>query len=159
MIAARIEAAIDERGMLPQSYGDDGRPDAAALMAVIFGLLHPRDDPRAYRLVVATVAALDAHPYLYRYPPDGTDGFGGREGAFLPVSFWVVTALAQTGHVEAARRRMDELCEALPRLLPEEVDPASGAGLATCRWCGRTPSWLARCTCWTRRSCGHGTGW
>lgn len=129
VIAARIEAAIDERGMLPQSYGDEGRPDAAGLMAVIFGLLHPRDDPRAYRLVEATVAALDAHPYLYRYPPDGKDGFGGREGAFLPVSFWVVTALAQTGHVEEARSRMDELCVALPRLLPEEVDPASGAGL------------------------------
>jgi hypothetical protein len=131
IIAERITDAIDERtGLLPQAYGQSPpRPDAAGLMAVIFGPLDPRGDPRARRLVDATLDALDADPYLYRYPPDGGDGFSGREGAFLPVSAWAVTALAVTGQVERARRRLDDLCAALPRLLPEEVDPLSGVGL------------------------------
>lgn len=130
-IAGRVAAAIDARtGLLPQAYGQSPpRPDAAALMAVVFGLLDPRRDPRARRLVDATLDALDAAPYLYRYPPDGADGFSGQEGAFLPVSAWAVTALAVTGQVRRARRRLDDLCAALPRLLPEEIDPGSGEGL------------------------------
>ena len=88
-----------------------------------------RSLPRARRLVDATLQALDAGPYLYRYPPDGRDGFTGREGAFLPVAAWAVTALAATGQVDRARQRLDALCAGLPRLLPEQVDPGSGTGL------------------------------
>jgi len=131
VIGLRVAGAIDAgTGLLPQAYGQSPpRPDASALMAVVFGLLDPHRDPRARRLVDATIDALDAAPYLYRYPPDGGDGFSGREGAFLPVSAWAVTALAQTGQLTRARRRLDALCEVLPRLLPEEADPRSGDGL------------------------------
>ena len=122
-IRERILSAIDDRGLLPQAYGQDPPiPDASALMAVAFGLLAP-DDPRAGGLVDALLARLGSGPYLYRYPPGGDDGFAGTEGAFLPMSFLAVTALARLGRVEEAEHRLDRLCAALPRLLSEEVDP------------------------------------
>lgn len=125
-IRDRITAAIDEQGLLPQAYGQHPPvPDASALMAVAFGLL-TRDDPRADRLVDALLDRLGTGPYLYRYPPGGDDGFCGREGAFLPMSFLAVTALAQLGRVDEAQQRLDRLCASLPRLLSEEVDPQTG---------------------------------
>ncbi|MGB8960425.1 MAG: glycoside hydrolase family 15 protein [Pseudonocardiaceae bacterium] len=132
IIGDRILASLDDRGLLPQSYRDgDSTPDAAALMTVAFGLLG-RDDPRASRLVDALLDRLGAGPYLYRYPADG-GGFSGTEGAFLPVSFLAVTALAKLGRVQEARARLDRLCAELPRLLAEEVEPQSG------RMRGNTP--------------------
>ena len=125
-IARRVVAALDADGLLPQAYGQDPPvPDASALMAVAFGLL-PRDDLRASRLVDALTERLGSGPYVYRYPPGGDDGFSGHEGAFLPMSFLAVTALARTGRVEDAQRRLDALCTGLPRLLSEEIDPVSG---------------------------------
>ncbi len=133
VIARRVVAAISDDGMLPQSYdGDPAQPDAASLMAVAFGLL-PSGDPRAGRLVDAVLARLGAGPYVYRYPPGSDDGFTGSEGAFVPMSFLAVTALAQLGRVEEATQRLNRLCAALPRLLSEEVDPQSGRSL------GNTP--------------------
>jgi hypothetical protein len=126
VIADRILGAITDDGLLPQSYdGDQNRPDASSLMAVAFGLLG-RGDPRGDRLVDAVLARLGAGPHLYRYPPGGDDGFSGVEGAFLPMSFLAVTALAQLGRVDEAEQRLDRLCAGLPRLLSEEVDPQTG---------------------------------
>jgi len=123
----RVLAALLPDGGLPQVYGGTA-PDASALMAVVFGMLrHP--DPRAGRLVSATLAQLESGPYLYRYRPGGDDGFHGREGAFLPVCWWAVGALASVGRLDEACARADELCAALPRLLAEEVDPSSGESL------------------------------
>ena len=133
VIAERILAAIDDEGMLPQTYdAEPARPDASSLMAVAFGLLD-RDDPRAGRLVDAVLARLGSGPHVYRYPPGGDDGFSGVEGAFLPMSFLAVTALAQIGRVAEAEARLDRLCATLPRLLSEEVDPQTG------RLLGNTP--------------------
>ncbi|HEV2087730.1 MAG TPA: glycoside hydrolase family 15 protein, partial [Cryptosporangiaceae bacterium] len=128
-IAARIREAVPTQGPLPQAYGQDPpRADAASLMAVVFGLLDPRQE-RTRRLVHDTIEALQDYPFLYRYPPDATDGYHGREGAFLPVSFWAVTAQAIVGDVTAAQARMDALCASLPRLLSEEIDPVDGTAL------------------------------
>ena len=125
-IAHRVLSAIDQDGGLPQAYGQHPPvPDASALMAVAFGLLR-RDDPRAGRLVDVLLGRLGSGPYVYRYPPGGDDGFSGTEGAFLPMSFLAVTALAQLGRVEEAEDRLDRLCAGLPRLLSEEVDPSTG---------------------------------
>lgn len=125
-IRDRVVAAVDDSGLLPQAYGQQPPvPDASALMAVAFGLFE-RDDPRAGRLVDALLARLGAGPFLYRYPPGSEDGFSGAEGAFLPMSFLAVTALAQLGRVQEAEQRLDRLVAALPRLLPEELDPESG---------------------------------
>ena len=124
----RVLGALLPDGGLPQSY--DGPPvaDAAALMVVVFGMLSPRD-ARAGRLVRTTLDRLGEGPFLYRYPPGTDDGFSGKEGAFLPVCWWAVSALAIVGQVDAARRRADELCTALPRLLAEEFDPRTDESL------------------------------
>lgn len=125
-IRERILSAIDEDGLLPQAYGQSPpTPDASALMAVAFQLLD-RDDPRGHRLVDALLQRLGSGPYVHRYPPGGDDGFSGVEGAFLPMSFLAVTALAKLGRVEEAEQRLDRLCSVLPRLLAEEVDPQTG---------------------------------
>ncbi|MEX2291579.1 MAG: glycoside hydrolase family 15 protein [Mycobacteriales bacterium] len=133
VISRRVLSALGPDGLLPQSYdGPADRPDASSLMAVAFGLF-ARDDPRAGRLVDAVLARLGAGAHLHRYPPGEEDGFSGIEGAFLPMSFLAVTALARIGRVEQARQRLDRLCAGLPRLLSEEVDPQTG------RLLGNTP--------------------
>jgi len=123
-IAQRVLAALEERGTLPRSYAErgGGTPDASALMAVAFGLLG-RGDPRAGQLVDNVLARLGEGPYVYRYPPVGERP---AEGAFLPMSFLAVTALARLGRVHEAGERLDALCAALPRLLSEEVAPRTG---------------------------------
>ena len=124
----RVLSAIDDNGRLPQSYDGDDRPDASALMVPLFGMLGRRD-PRALRLVRTILDDLGAGPFLYRYPPGGNDGFSGTEGAFLPVAWWAVAALAVTAQVDEAEARADQLCAALPPLLSEEVDPVDGTAL------------------------------
>ena len=131
-IRDRVLGALLPDGGLPQAYDGTSDPDASALMAVVFGMLSPRDR-RAARLVRATIDRLGEGPYLYRYLPDGDDGFQGKEGAFLPVCWWAVSALATLGYVDEARQRSGELCAALPRLLAEEIDPDTGEML------GNTP--------------------
>lgn len=130
----RVLGALQPDGGLPQVYGDgaDGGSgaydsDATALLVVLFGLLD-RDDPRAGRLVDATLQALGAGPLLWHYPPGGDDGFAGVEGAFLPACWWAVSALALLGRVEEAQERAAALDRLLPPLLPEEWDPARGEG-------------------------------
>ncbi|MGH3901876.1 MAG: hypothetical protein ACRDTA_27195, partial [Pseudonocardiaceae bacterium] len=135
-IVARVRAAVGADGMLPQIYGQrPPQPDAAALMVVVFGLLRP-DEECARRLVRRTIDALDAYPFLYRHLPENPDGFAGREGAFVPVSFWAVIAQALTGDLSGAIARMDALCTVLPRLLPEEMDPVEHTAL------GNVPEWV-----------------
>jgi hypothetical protein len=142
VVRDRVLGALRPDGTLPGAYdGDAPEPDAAALLAVVFGLLDG-GDPRAARLVDATLHRLGSGPWLYRYPPagdrggdgaSGSDGFHGREGAFLPASILAVSALAQVGRVREAEARMGAICAVLPRLLPEMVDPADGTSL------GNTP--------------------
>ncbi len=128
-IRDRVLGALGPDGRLPQTYGEDPpRADASTLMVPMFGML-ARRDRRAHALVDSVLADLGAGPFLYRYEPDGDDGFAPGEGAFLPVTWWAVSALASLGRVEEARARLDELCTRLPRLLPEEVDPMTGTGL------------------------------
>ena len=81
--------------------------------------------------MVRTVAAirdeLDAGDgLLYRYRRD--DGLQGREGAFLPCSFWLVECLARGGELDDARavfHRVSALANDLG-LFSEEVEPESG---------------------------------
>lgn len=120
----RVLSSLYADGGLPQAYGEETpEPDASALMVVVFGMLDARGDPRAGRLVDATLAKLDAWPHLYRYEPGGDDGFEGREGAFVPVAWWAVDALAALGRLREAEERADALCARLPRLMSEEIDP------------------------------------
>jgi GH15 family glucan-1,4-alpha-glucosidase len=82
-----------------------------------------RRDPRASRLIDAHIESLGEGPFLYRYAPGESDGFTGREAAFVPCSWWAVAALAAVGRVNEAEARADALCRALPALVPEQFDP------------------------------------
>ncbi|MEJ7764290.1 MAG: hypothetical protein WKF86_02230, partial [Acidimicrobiales bacterium] len=119
---ARVLNALDADGGLPQAYEGGDRRDASALMIPVFALLG-RGDARAHRLVDTVRRDLGGWPFLYRFPPEQP---GGREGAFLPMSWWAVTALAVLGRYHEARDLADEMCARLPRLLAEEIDPESG---------------------------------
>lgn len=128
-LRARVLAALTPEGGLPQSYDDDPpRADGASFMAVVFGMLGRRD-PRATRLVDRTLHELEAGAFVHRYEPDASDDFSGAEGAFVPVSWWAVAALAAIGRVDEAAQRADAMWARLPRLVPEEVDPGTGEGL------------------------------
>jgi GH15 family glucan-1,4-alpha-glucosidase len=88
--------------------------------------------PNALR-VSATVDAVNNRlrhgDLVYRYRAD--DGVPGDEGCFLNCSFWLVSALARTGRLEAATDLMDRLLARANHvgLYSEEVDPVSGAFL------------------------------
>jgi hypothetical protein len=127
---ARVLGALLPSGALPRSYDDD-HVDASGLLLVIHGLVRSRD-PRAARLVDATIAALGCGPLLYRYEPDGSDGFDPGEAPFVPASWWAVAALAVLGRPESVDRA-EQLCATLPRLQPEQFDPTRGEAL------GNTP--------------------
>lgn len=113
-------------GSYTSSYGSTDL-DAAVLVLPLVGL---DDDPDRVRGTVDAIRhRLSAGgPLLYRYLPE-TDGLPGREGAFVPCSFWLVQALAATGRVDEARRLFAELVErATPLgLFAEEIDPETGA--------------------------------
>ena len=98
-------------------------------MATISGLV---SGPRGRRLVTGTIDALEVGSFVRRYPPTD-DGFDGVEAAFVPASWWAVTALARVGDLAAAEARADDLCATLPALQPEEWDVERGEAL------GNTP--------------------
>ena len=91
------------------------------------------DDPRMVSTTEAIVRRLGAgNGLLYRYlPNESPDGLPGHEGAFLVCSFWLVDNLALQGRMEEATSLFESLCaRAGPLgLLPEQVDPPSGAFL------------------------------
>lgn len=123
----KVTDALRDDGGLPRVYGDGGH-DASALLAVMYGLIEP-DDPRAAALVDATIAALGEGPFIRRYGAEVDDGFSPGEGAFVPCSWWAVSALAVIGRHDQARARATAMLDALDGLQAEEVDPHTGDAL------------------------------
>jgi len=110
---------------------DDTELDASLLYIVRVGLLEA-DDPRMLSTIDAIRRELGKDDLVYRYDTRATDdGLPPGEGAFLPCSFWLAEALALAGREAEARELFEKL---LARrndvgLLPEEIDPESGAFL------------------------------
>ncbi len=124
------EQGVDERGVFTQVYGAPAL-DASLLLVPLVRFLPP-DDPRVRATVEAIASELTVDGFVLRYRVDETDdGLSGEEGAFMICSFWLVSALAETGELERAR----ELCEKLLSfsspldLYAEEIDPRSGRHL------------------------------
>jgi GH15 family glucan-1,4-alpha-glucosidase len=130
-----IAAEVTARGFDPakNSYTrtyDTSEVDAALLILPLLGI-EPPDSARVPGTIDAIRSDLHAGgPLLYRYPP-GDDGLPGREGAFLPCSFWLVQALASTGRGAEAAELFDRLVSlASPLgLYGEEMDPVTGRHL------------------------------
>lgn len=115
-----------ERGTFVRAYGRRDL-DAAVLVLPLLGL-EPSTSPRVRGTVEAIRRELGAGgPLLHRYLP-GDDGLRGREGAFLPCSFWLAQALATLGDVDEATERVGKVVElgGPLGLLSEEADPSDG---------------------------------
>jgi GH15 family glucan-1,4-alpha-glucosidase len=117
-----------ERNSFTQYYGSK-ELDASALMIPLVGFLRPRD-PRVVGTVEAIERQLTVDGFVSRYDSersDHVDGLTGREGAFLPCSFWMVDDLHLIGrHADAVAlfERLLSLRNDLG-LLSEEYDPVA----------------------------------
>lgn len=125
------EAWNEEERLLTEHLGG-GNADASLLtlpLRQVVPALHPR--------MVSTTSAIArrlgaGNGLLFRYlPKHSPDGLPGHEGAFLLCSFWLVDNLTLQGRVEEAHALYESLCaRANPLgLLPEQIDPVSGAFL------------------------------
>jgi GH15 family glucan-1,4-alpha-glucosidase len=115
------------KGAFTQYYGSNDL-DASALMIPLVGFL-PADDERVQGTVAAIERELVVDGLVMRYQTHGdVDGLPGREGTFLPCSFWLVDALALMGRCEDARTRFEHLLELANDvgLLAEEYDTQLG---------------------------------
>jgi GH15 family glucan-1,4-alpha-glucosidase len=125
-----LEHGVDSRGVLKQHYDTDSL-DASALLAAIFGFL-PGDDERLRATVKAIAEELTENGFVLRYRTDETDdGLSGKEGTFLICSFWLVSALAIVGELQAARDLMERLLRigSPLGLYAEEFDADTGRHL------------------------------
>ncbi|BFN28225.1 trehalase [Pseudomonas sp. SCT] len=124
----------DALGAFRQRYGADSL-DASVLLIAVMELL-PATDPRVLATAERIEQELCVDGWVYRFNDDPS-GPGHLtdlvqyEGAFLPCTFWLATTWAkagQPGKAEAILDRIENLAADLG-LLPEEVDPRSGAFL------------------------------
>jgi len=127
-----LEEAWDpDTGALTEHLGGGGLD--ASLLALPLRRVIRADHPKMIATTSAIAERLGAGKgLLYRYLPDvSPDGLPGHEGAFLLCSFWLVDNLAKQGRRDEAMELFDMLCaRANPiGLLPEEIDPTSGAFL------------------------------
>src|SRR3954468_22100910 len=125
-----LEHGVDARGVLRQHYATDAL-DASTLLAALFGFL-PREDERLRASVLAIRDELTEHGFVLRYKTDETDdGLSGKEGTFLICSFWLVSALAVIGELQAARDLMERLRRVASPLglYAEEFDADTGRHL------------------------------
>ena len=100
-----------DRGTFTQSYGSVDL-DASLLLIPAMGFLPPTD-PRVVGTVETVQRELCQDGFVARYPTvdgeDNGDGLPGKEGAFLPCSFWLVDALALMGRRREALTLFERL--------------------------------------------------
>jgi GH15 family glucan-1,4-alpha-glucosidase len=125
-----LEHGVDKRGVFRQHYETDAL-DASNLLVPLVRFLPPEDE-RVRATVMATRDELTDGGLVLRYRTDETDdGLHGEEGTFLICSFWLVSALSETG----AHRDAEHLCERLLAyasplgLYAEELEASSGRHL------------------------------
>ena len=135
-----IHAEVMERGWserrqaFRQAY-DEENLDASALLIPIMGFL-PVTHPRVAATIDRIIADLTIDGFVHRYIPDADDPpLGEYEGAFLPCTFWLATALAMAGRADEARAILAgaEAIAGELGLFAEEVD------VATRSYLGNTP--------------------
>jgi GH15 family glucan-1,4-alpha-glucosidase len=125
-----LEHGVSDRGVLRQHYETESL-DASVLLAATFGFLSG-DDERMRATVRAIAEELTENGFVLRYRTEETDdGLSGKEGTFLICSFWLVSALAIVGELQAARDLMERLLRVASPLglYAEEFDAATGRHL------------------------------
>jgi GH15 family glucan-1,4-alpha-glucosidase len=114
-------------GAFTQYYGAT-ELDASVLMIPLVGFLPP-EDPRVVSTVDAIQRELVVDGFVLRYQnASGVDGLSGREGAFLPCTFWLADCLALIGRLDEAKSTFERLLGLANDLglLSEEYDPRAG---------------------------------
>ena len=127
----QIHAEVCERGYNPgkkaftQFYGSDAL-DASLLLMPVAGFL-PATDERVRGTIEAIERELMQDGFVLRYRPqeENVDGLPGREGVFLPCSFWFADCLHLLGRKKEARELFERLLDLRNDLglLSEEYDP------------------------------------
>jgi len=130
-IRDQIHAEVCERGYNPskkaftQFYGSDAL-DASLLVMPLTGFL-PANDERVRGTIEAIERELMQDGFVLRYRPqeENVDGLPGREGVFLPCSFWLADCLHLLGRKKEARELFERLLNVRNDLglLSEEYDP------------------------------------
>jgi GH15 family glucan-1,4-alpha-glucosidase len=110
-----------------QYYGSDSL-DAALLIMPLVGFLPP-NDPRVIGTIEAIQRDLVQDGFVLRYRPKekNVDGLPGREGVFLPCSFWLADCLYLIDRKKEARELFERLLTVRNDLglLSEEYDPVA----------------------------------
>jgi GH15 family glucan-1,4-alpha-glucosidase len=124
---AVLAHGVGDDGVFVQAFGHDAL-DAAVLRIPMVGLL-PYDDPRVVRTVDAVLERLGDSGLVRRY--DADDRLPGREGAFLPCTFWAAQVLACQGRHDAAQAAFQRALGTRNDLglFSEEYDPGRRAAL------------------------------
>src|ERR1700716_258812 len=108
-----------------QFYGSDAL-DASLLMMPRVGFLPPSDE-RVRGTIEAIERELvqDGLVLRYRTDAENVDGLPGREGTFLPCSFWLVNCLHFIGRTDDAKAMFERLLTLRNDLglIAEEYDP------------------------------------
>jgi GH15 family glucan-1,4-alpha-glucosidase len=130
-IRDQIHAEVCERGYnagrkaFTQSYDSDAL-DASLLTMPLVSFL-PVTDERVRNTVEAIERELMEDGFVLRYRPEecGVDGLPGREGVFIPCSFWLADCWHLLGRKKEARELFERLVELRNDLglLSEEYDP------------------------------------
>ncbi len=125
-----IQAAIEsrgydrDRGVFVQCF-DERALDGALLLLPLMGFI-AYDDERMIRTADAVREELSEGGFLRRYRR--RDGLPGKEGAFVPCSFWLAACYARQGRAEEAREAFDSAMTAAnpTGLFSEQIDPDAG---------------------------------
>jgi GH15 family glucan-1,4-alpha-glucosidase len=130
-IRDQIHAEVCQRGYnakkkaFTQYYGSDAL-DASLLMMPLVGFLPPTDE-RVRSTIKVIQSELMQDGFVLRYLPENqnVDGLPGRDGVFLPCSFWLANCLHLTGQKKEARELFERLLGLRNDLglLSEEYDP------------------------------------
>ena len=128
-----IHQQVCERGYHPRirkrsrSLMDSDAMDASRFARCRLSDFCQPDDERIRGTIAAVERELIENGFVLRYRPqeEQVDGLPGRDGAFLPCSFWFAACLDWIGEKERAREWFERLL-ALRNdlgLLAEEYDP------------------------------------
>jgi GH15 family glucan-1,4-alpha-glucosidase len=130
-IRDQVHAEVCKRGYnvkkkaFTQYFGSDAL-DASLLVMPLTGFL-PVSDQRVRGTIEAIERELMQDGFVLRYRPqeEKVDGLPGREGVFLPCSFWLADCLHLLGRKKEARELFGRLLDLRNDvgLLSEEYDP------------------------------------